>query len=105
MNSTNCKTQHIGIPLRNMHTQVEMCSYKDVDSAIEIIQKYIENFEFCDWLSIIWLYQKHIIMAKFLFISKDNSGKIVESFNIIGTEIKSKEYKKKCGYFEKMNGA
>ena len=48
MNSTNCKTQHIGIPLRNMHTQVEMCSYKDVDSAIDIIQKYIENFEFCD---------------------------------------------------------
>ena len=37
-------------------------------------------------------------MAKFLFVAKDNSGKILESFNIIGAEIKSKEYKKKCGY-------
>ena len=37
-------------------------------------------------------------MAKFVFVAKDNSGKIVESFSIIGAEIKSKEYKTKCGY-------
>ena len=37
-------------------------------------------------------------MAKFLFVAKDNSGKILESFNVIGAEIKSKEYKKRFGY-------
>lgn len=37
-------------------------------------------------------------MTKFVFVAKDNSGKIVESFNVIGAEIKSKEYKRKCGY-------
>ena len=43
----NCKTTHLGIPLRNMHTPVEVVDWRDVDSAIkllvETIKKIINN--------------------------------------------------------------
>lgn len=41
--SFNCKTALISIPNRNMHTQVEMCNWDDVNGAIELLTKYINN--------------------------------------------------------------
>lgn len=45
MNSKNCLTAHLGIPNRNMHTQVEMCDWNDVDSCINLITTYINSLE------------------------------------------------------------
>ena len=39
----DCETALISIPNRNMHTQVEMCNWNDVDGAIELLTKYINN--------------------------------------------------------------
>ena len=33
----NTETVHIAIPNRNMHTQVEVCDYRDIDAAIDLI--------------------------------------------------------------------
>lgn len=44
MNSKNCLTAHLGIPNRNMHTQVEMCHWDDVNSCIDLIETYINNY-------------------------------------------------------------
>ena len=41
MNSKNCLTAHLGIPNRNMHTQVEMCHWDDVNSCIDLITNFI----------------------------------------------------------------
>lgn len=43
MNARNCVTAHLGIPLRNMHTQVEMCHIDDVNACIDLIKLYIEE--------------------------------------------------------------
>lgn len=39
--SKDCRTALISIPNRNMHTQVEICSWTDVESAIEILVNYL----------------------------------------------------------------
>lgn len=44
MNSKNCLTAHLGIPNRNMHTQVEMCHWDDVNSCIDLITTYINSY-------------------------------------------------------------
>ena len=44
MNSINCATAHLGIPQRNMHTQVEMCHWHDVRNCIDLIKNYVENY-------------------------------------------------------------
>ena len=41
--SFDCATALISIPNRNMHTQVEMCNWDDVNGAIELLTKYINN--------------------------------------------------------------
>lgn len=38
------KTISLGIPCRYMHTPVEMCNLKDVESAIDLIYAYIVNY-------------------------------------------------------------
>lgn len=43
LNAKDCATAHLGIPLRNMHTQVEMVQNDDVNSCIDLIKLYIEN--------------------------------------------------------------
>lgn len=43
MNARDCATAHLGIPLRNMHTQVEMCHRDDVNACIDLIKLYIEE--------------------------------------------------------------
>lgn len=43
MNAKNCATAHLGIPQRNMHTQVEMCHWDDVLNCIDLIKNYIET--------------------------------------------------------------
>ena len=43
MNAVNCSTAHLGIPIRNMHTQVEICHKDDVDNCADLIKLYIEN--------------------------------------------------------------
>ena len=43
MNAKNCATAHLGIPQRNMHTQVEMCHWDDILNCIDLIKNYIEN--------------------------------------------------------------
>ena len=47
MGAKNCKTTHLGIPLRNMHTPVEVVDWRDIDAAIgllvETIKKIVEN--------------------------------------------------------------
>lgn len=45
LNSANCATALISIPNRNMHTQVEMCNWDDVNGAIEILVEYINNIK------------------------------------------------------------
>jgi endoglucanase len=42
-NSKDCQTALISLPNRNMHTQVEMCSWTDIKSAIDILVKYLEK--------------------------------------------------------------
>ena len=37
MSSTNCETMLVSIPNINMHTQNEICDWRDITSAIEII--------------------------------------------------------------------
>lgn len=39
--SDNCKTLLLSIPERNMHTPVEICSLKDLDSLIEMTTEFI----------------------------------------------------------------
>lgn len=41
LNSENCKAIHLAIPNRNMHTQVEMCQWDDVDNCISLMSAYI----------------------------------------------------------------
>jgi len=43
MNAKNCATAHLGIPQRNMHTQVEMCHWDDVLNCIDLIKNYVET--------------------------------------------------------------
>ena len=43
MNSKDCMSAHLGIPNRNMHTQVEMCHWEDVSSCVELIVKYVNS--------------------------------------------------------------
>jgi len=43
MNAKDCATAHLGIPQRNMHTQVEMCHWDDVLNCIDLIKNYIET--------------------------------------------------------------
>ena len=43
MNAKNCATAHLGIPQRNMHTQVEMCHWDDVLNCIYLIKNYVET--------------------------------------------------------------
>ena len=38
------KTVSIGIPCRYMHTPVEVCDLRDVESAIQLIVAYCESF-------------------------------------------------------------
>lgn len=45
LSSKNCLTAHLGIPNANMHTQVEMCHWDDINSCIDLIVKYIEEIE------------------------------------------------------------
>lgn len=41
--SSDCATQLLSIPNRNMHTQVEMCDYRDIESLIEMtVQTILE---------------------------------------------------------------
>lgn len=35
----DCETMLVSIPQRNMHTQVEVCDYRDVEGAIDLISK------------------------------------------------------------------
>ncbi len=37
--SIDCETMLISIPQRNMHTQVEVCDYRDIEGAIDLIYK------------------------------------------------------------------
>ena len=39
----NCKTTHLGIPLRNMHTPVEVVDWRDIDAAIGILVETIKK--------------------------------------------------------------
>jgi len=43
LNAKDCATAHLGIPLRNMHTQVEMVHKDDVNACVDLIKLYIEN--------------------------------------------------------------
>lgn len=45
LNSADCETAHIAIPNRSMHSQTEMCDWRDVDGAIDMIYKTIVNDE------------------------------------------------------------
>lgn len=39
----NCMTTHIAIPLKNMHTQVEVVSWKDVNSCIDLLVEVLKT--------------------------------------------------------------
>lgn len=41
--SEDCKTTHISIPLRNMHTPVEVCDWRDIDGAIKLLVETIKE--------------------------------------------------------------
>lgn len=43
LHTSNCSTAHLGIPCRNMHTQVEMCHWDDVESCIDLIKILISD--------------------------------------------------------------
>jgi len=43
VNAKDCATAHLGIPIRNMHTQVEIVQKDDVDNCVDLIKLYIEN--------------------------------------------------------------
>lgn len=45
VNSINCKTLLISIPIRSMHTQVEICDKRDVDGAINLISSIVNNIK------------------------------------------------------------
>lgn len=40
----DCETILISIPQRNMHTQVEVCDYRDIEGAINLIYKTLLDF-------------------------------------------------------------
>lgn len=40
----DCETMLVSIPQRNMHTQVEVCDYRDVEGAIDLIYKTLLEF-------------------------------------------------------------
>lgn len=42
--SLDCETMLISIPNRNMHTQVEVCDYRDIEGAIDLIYKTLLEF-------------------------------------------------------------
>ncbi len=39
----DCETAHIALPIRNLHTPVEICSMKDINAVKEIVVKLVEN--------------------------------------------------------------
>ena len=41
----DCETVHVALPIRNLHTPVEICSWKDVESTIRIITELIRSGE------------------------------------------------------------
>lgn len=41
--TTDCKTAHVAIALRNMHTQQEIVSWRDVENCIELLVRYVES--------------------------------------------------------------
>ena len=43
--SSDCKNVLLSIPLRNMHTQVEVCDFRDLDSLIQGIYHTILKIE------------------------------------------------------------
>lgn len=43
LSTKKARTALIGLPLRYMHTPVEMCDLRDVENAVNIITKYIES--------------------------------------------------------------
>lgn len=43
--STNAQTLLISIPNRNMHTQVEVCDYRDLDSAVKLTVKMLREID------------------------------------------------------------
>ena len=45
LNSQFCSSIHLGIPCRNMHTQVEMCHADDVESCIDLIKIFVEELK------------------------------------------------------------
>jgi endoglucanase len=44
--SKDCITTHIAIPLKNMHTQVEMISWDDVNNCIDLIVELLRNHKY-----------------------------------------------------------
>lgn len=38
-------TGHIGIPNRNMHTPVEICSWRDIEGTVKLIIEFLENLK------------------------------------------------------------
>ena len=43
LNSSNCETTHLAIPNRSMHSPVEICDWRDIEAAINLLVKVIEN--------------------------------------------------------------
>lgn len=43
--STNAQTLLVSIPNRNMHTQVEVCDYRDLDSAVELTLRMLREID------------------------------------------------------------
>lgn len=43
--SRDCMTALVSIPNRNMHTQVEMCDWRDIEGAIELLCNYLEGLD------------------------------------------------------------
>lgn len=41
--SANCETMLVSVPNRNMHTPVEVCDWRDVESIIDMITKVVEE--------------------------------------------------------------
>lgn len=41
----DCETCYVALPIRNLHTPVEICSWKDVDEAVKVITELIRTVE------------------------------------------------------------
>ncbi len=48
LSRSGVRTVSIGIPCRYMHTPVELCDLRDVDSAVRLIVAFCENTDNCD---------------------------------------------------------